>query len=479
MRSPLAILVLAAGRGSRMKSNLAKPLHRLAGRPMIQHLLATVAGLAPSRTVVVVGRDMEEVAALAVPADIVVQDPPEGTADAVRCAGTALVGFAGDVLVLCADTPMVSPQTLARVVAERYRAPAPDLVVLGMRPPDSGGYGRLVTAADGSLEAVVEASDLAAGQRAIALCNSGVMLVAAELLFDLIEDVGKANAQGEYYLPDIIAAARRRGCACRLVEGPADELQGINSRADLARAEAFVQRELRAAALDDGATLVNPDTVVLSYDTRLGRDVVVEPYVVFGPGVEVGDGVTIRAFSHLAGTQIAEGAIIGPFARLRPEADIGPGVHIGNFVEVKKAVIGAGAKINHLAYVGDARVGPAANIGAGTITCNYDGFTKSHTDIGAGAFVGSNASLIAPVKIGDGAVIGAGSVIARDVDAGALGVTRAAQQEIAGWAERARARKAGSVATAAKGDRAKRRVAKAAEAGLPPPRPKAKSGKRG
>ena len=479
MARPLAALVLAAGRGTRMNSHLAKPLHPLAGRPMIQHLLATVAALAPSHTVVVVGREMEEVAALAAPAHIVVQDPPEGTADAVRCARTSLAGFSGDVLVLCADTPLVSQQTLARVVAEKRRAPAPDLVVLGMRPPDSGEYGRLMTAGDGSLEAIVEASDLSAEQRAIALCNSGVMLVAAELLFDLVEEVGKANAQGEYYLPDVVARARRRGCACGLVEGLAEELQGINSRADLARAEAFVQRELRSAALDSGATLVNPDTVVLSYDTHLGRDVVVEPYVVFGPGVEVGDRVTIRAFSHLVGAHIAEGAIIGPFARLRPEADIGPGVHIGNFVEVKKAVIGAGAKINHLAYVGDARVGPAANIGAGTITCNFDGFTNSHTDIGAGAFVGSNASLVAPVKIGDGAVIGAGSVIARDVGAGALGVTRAAQQELAGWAQRGRERKAAAVATAAKGDGAKRRIAEASEAGSRRPRRKAKGGKRG
>ncbi|MCH7692729.1 MAG: bifunctional UDP-N-acetylglucosamine diphosphorylase/glucosamine-1-phosphate N-acetyltransferase GlmU [Proteobacteria bacterium] len=446
-----AAIVLAAGLGTRMESRLPKVLHPLAGRPMIGHLMETLAGVDLERIVVVVGDDMEAVAEAVAPHPTVVQKERLGTGHAVRTACEAVDGFDGTVLVLYADAPLISVETLTRMIEARRRAPRPAVVVLGFRPSDPGPYGRLIVGADGTLQAIVEAGDATPGQGAIALCNSGVMAIDAGALPGLLERIGRDNAKGEYYLTDIVAMARGDGLTCAVVEGDEAELIGVNSRADLARAEAVVQQRLRAAAMAGGATLADPETVYFSHDTRLGRDVTVGPHVVFGPGVAVGDDVEIRAFCHIEGARIATGARIGPFARLRPGADIAAEAHIGNFVEIKNATVETGAKINHLAYVGDSRVGAKANVGAGTITCNYDGFAKHHTDIGAGAFIGSNTALVAPVTVGDGAIIGAGSVITGDVAADALALTRADQEELKGWAKRFRGRRSGRKAAPAKG----------------------------
>ncbi len=446
-----AAIVLAAGLGTRMQSRLPKVLHPLAGRPMVGHLMETLAGLDLERIVVVVGDDMESVAEAVAPHPTVVQKERLGTGHAVRTACAAVDGFDGTVLVLYADTPLISAETLTRTLEARRRAPAPALVVLGFRPSDPGPYGRLIIGEDGTLQAIVEAGDATPGQAAIALCNAGVMAIDSGLLPGLLERIGRDNAKGEVYLTDIVALARGDGLTCAVVEGDEAELIGVNSRADLARAEAVVQERLRAAAMAGGASLADPETVYFSHDTRLGRDVTVGPHVVFGPGVAVGDDVEIRAFCHIEGARIAAGARIGPFARLRPGADIAAEAHIGNFVEIKNTTVETGAKINHLAYVGDSRVGAKANVGAGTITCNYDGFAKHHTDIGAGAFIGSNTALVAPVTVGDGAIIGAGSVITGDVAADALALTRADQEERKGWAKRFRGRKSGRKAAPAKG----------------------------
>ena len=431
-----AAVILAAGLGTRMESAVPKVLHRLAGRPMLAHLLATISPLGLDPVVVVTGKGMDTVAEAAAPYKTVVQDPPLGTGDAVLAAKDALGGFEGTVLVLFGADPLITPGTITRVLAARQQKPRPAIVVLGFRASDPGTYGRLVTAPDGSLEAIAEAGDAAPEQLAITLCNSGLMAIDAKHLWGWLDRLGDDNAKGEYYLTDIIALARADGLPCAVVEGDEAELIGIDSRADLARAEATVQNQLRRAAMDAGATLTDPDSVTFNFDTRLGRDVTIGPNVVFGPGVVVGDGVEIRAFCHIEGAAIASGAIIGPFARLRPGADIAGEAHIGNFVEIKNADIGQGAKINHLTYIGDARVGSGANIGAGTITCNYDGFEKHHTDIGRGAFIGSNVALVAPVKVGDGAIVGAGSVITKDVAKDGLAVTRSKQREIKGGAKK-------------------------------------------
>ena len=446
-----AAIVLAAGLGTRMESRLPKVLHPLAGRPMIGHLMETLAGMDLERIVVVVGDDMEAVAEAVAPHPTVVQKERLGTGHAVRTACEAVDGFDGTVLVLYADAPLISVETLTRMIEARRAAPRPAVVVLGFRPSDPGPYGRLIVGADGTLQAIVEAGDATPGQGAIALCNAGVMAIDGRPLPGLLARIGTDNAKGEVYLTDIVAMARGDGLTCAVVEGDEAELIGVNSRADLARAEAVVQQRLRAAAMAGGATLADPETVYFSHDTRLGRDVTVGPHVVFGPGVAVGDDVEIRAFCHIEGARIATGARIGPFARLRPGADIAAEAHIGNFVEIKNATVETGAKINHLAYVGDSRVGAKANVGAGTITCNYDGFAKHHTDIGAGAFIGSNTALVAPVTVGDGAIIGAGSVITGDVAADALALTRADQEELKGWAKRFRGRRSGRKAAPAKG----------------------------
>jgi bifunctional UDP-N-acetylglucosamine pyrophosphorylase/glucosamine-1-phosphate N-acetyltransferase len=438
----IAAIVLAAGLGTRMKSALPKVLHKVAGRPMVGHIMDRLAEFGAERTVYVVAPGMSEVAAFVAPAPTAVQDPPLGTGHAVLAARHAMAGFSGDVLILFGDTPLLTTATLRAMVEARRAAADPAVVVLGFRPGDPGEYGRLVTGEDGELHSIVEFRDASEAERAIGLCNAGIMAADGERLFSLLDAVGNDNAKGEYYLTDIIAIARRRGEGCAVVEvADAEEVMGVNGRADLAAAEAVAQRRLRTAAMAAGATLTDPETVWFSHDTVLGRDVTIGPNVVFGAGVTVGDNVEIRAFSHIDGATVDDGALIGPFARLRPGARIGRGAHIGNFVEIKEALIETGAKINHLSYVGDSRVGAGANIGAGTITCNYDGFFKSHTDIGAGAFIGSNTALVAPVKVGDGAIIGAGTVVARDVPADALALTRAPHQERAGWAKTYRIRK--------------------------------------
>jgi bifunctional UDP-N-acetylglucosamine pyrophosphorylase/glucosamine-1-phosphate N-acetyltransferase len=354
----------------------------------------------------------------------------------------ALDGFTGDVLVVYGDTPLLTTATLQRMLDARRAPAAPAVVLLGFRPVDAGAYGRLVLDADGGLDRVVEARDATADQLTIPLCNAGVMAVDGRRLFRLLDRVGSDNAKGEYYLTDIVGIARGDGLACAVVEGDESELLGINARSDLAAAERVVQTALRQRAMAGGATLVDPETVYFCWDTELGRDVTVGPCVVFGPGVKVGDRVEIRAFSQLEGTVVGDGALVGPFARLRPGAAIAADAHIGNFVEIKNATVETGAKVNHLTYIGDARIGAAANIGAGTITCNYDGFAKHRTDVGAGAFIGSNTCLVAPVRIGDGAIVGASSAITKNVPAGALALTRGPLTVLAGWAERFRQRRA-------------------------------------
>ncbi len=440
-----AIVILAAGKGTRMKSGRAKVLHALAGQPMLHHVLATARALAPERLVLVLGPDMEEVGDTlpdAVPqAEIAIQQERLGSGHAVLMAKAALAGFTGDVLVLYGDVPLITEETLRALLAARRSGAA--LAVLAFEPEDSAAYGRLVVGPQGKLERIVERLDGDAATAEITLCNSGIMAVDGAHLFALLDGLGNENAKGEYYLTDIVAAARANGLDCVHALAAPEEVLGINDRAQLAEAEAVLQGRLRQAAMKNGATLLDPATTWFSVDTALGEDVTVGPNTVFGPGVRVADGVEIRAFCHLEGAQVGAGAIIGPYARLRPGAEIGAGAHIGNFVEVKQARVEKGAKINHLSYIGDARVGAGANIGAGTITCNYDGFTKSLSDIGAGAFIGSNSALVAPVVIGDGAVVAAGSVITRDVAPDAIAVARGEQSERAGAAARRRDRKSG------------------------------------
>ncbi len=442
----IAAIVLAAGLGTRMKSDLPKVLHPVAGRAMLGHLLDRLAEIDVARTVVVVSPGASAVENFAAPHPAVVQDPPLGTAHAVLAAREELKGFDGKVLILFGDTPLLSTDTMAAMAAALDASPdgspAPAVAVLGFRPEDPAGYGRLVTGAGGRLEAVVEHRDATDEQLGIDLCNAGIMAVDGARLFGLLERIGNDNAKNEYYLTDIVALAVGDGLGCRVVEAAdALEVMGVNTRADLARAEAAMQSRLRDAAMAAGATLIDPDTVWFNFDTKIGRDVVIAPNVVFGPGVTIADHVEVRGFCHIEGATVESGALVGPFARLRPGARIGPEVHIGNFVEIKEALIETGAKVNHLSYVGDSRVGAGANIGAGTITCNYDGFVKSFTDIGAGAFIGSNTALVAPVKIGDGAIIGAGSVITHDVGKDALAITRAPEDERKGWAAAYRIRK--------------------------------------
>jgi len=433
-----AAVVLAAGKGTRMKTELPKVLHKLAGRPMIAHVLANLAPLACERIVVVIGPGMEGIAAAVAPHATALQAEPLGTGHAVLAARAALQGFVGDVLIVYGDCPFISSVTIGRLLARRWAADQPAVVVLGMRPADPAQYGRLIVGADGTLEAIVEYRDAGAEQRAITLCNSGVMAIDGRRLFALLDRVGNANAKGEFYLTDIVAIARDDGAACAVVEAPADELIGINSRAELAAAEAILQHRLRAQAMENGATLIDPQTVFFSFDTRLGRDVVVGPNVVFGPGVEVADDAEIKAFCHLEGAKVAAGAAIGPFARLRPGTVVGERARIGNFVEAKNAIVGPGAKANHLTYLGDAVVGAGANVGAGTVTANYDGFNKHKTEIGADASIGSNSVLVAPVNVGRGAIVGAGSVITESVSADALALGRGRQTEKPGWAAKFR-----------------------------------------
>ena len=441
--APVAVIVLAAGLGTRMKSELPKVLHPIAGRPMIQHLLASVDKLEPERVVVVASAGAQNVRAAVQPHPTAVQTEQRGTGHAVLQAKQHMASFNGDVLILFGGDPLITPKTMKRLLDRRRGDDDPAVVVLGFRPREPGLYGRLVVNGAGRLEAIVEARDATPEQLATDLCNSGAMAVDGKRLFDILERVGNNNAKGEFYLTDMIAIANGDGANCAVIEAQdPDELTGIDTRFDLAAAEAIVQKRLRQSAMANGATLAAPETVFFSHDTVLGRDVIVGPNVVFAPNVKIGNNVTILPFCHLEGATVADGVTIGPFARLRPGAVIGDKVNIGNFVEIKNATLGIGAKVNHLTYLGDARVGAGANVGAGTITCNYDGFFKHQTDIGARAFIGSNTALVAPLKVGEGAIVGAGSVIARDVPANALAVSRATQKQIEGWAEKFRSKKA-------------------------------------
>ncbi len=431
---PVAAIVLAAGKGTRMKSALHKVLHPLAGRPMLRHLLASVAELVPAHTVIVVGagREQVEAAVAGTGAAVVVQDPQLGTAHAVQRAEAALTGFDGDVLILYGDVPLVETATLRRMLDAL--TPEVAAVVLAFRPSDPGAYGRVVDR-DGLIERMVEYRDASAAERAVTLCNSGLMAVRARDLWPLLARVGNANAAGEYYLPDIVELA---DLPSRVIETGAAEVAGINSRAELAGVEAAWQAARRRTMMDAGVTLIAPETIWFAHDTVVAADVTIEPHVWFGPGVSVASGATIRAFSYIEGASVGAGAEVGPFARLRPGADLGARSKVGNFVEVKQARLGDGAKVSHLSYVGDADIGARANIGAGTITCNYDGFFKYRTTIGDGAFIGSNSALVAPVTIGAGAIVGAGSTITADVPADALALVRPAQTAKPGWAARFR-----------------------------------------
>ena len=435
--APTTILILAAGEGTRMRSALPKVLHRVGGRTLIGHVVEAAKASGASRLSAVVGPEREDVAAevrkRAQDASVHVQTERLGTAHAVLSAKAAL-GDGNDLIVAFGDTPLVRPETFARLSGALKDA---DIAVLGFRPNNPQGYGRLIEE-NGNLVAIREEKDASEAEKKITLCNAGIMAFAGRHALSLIEAIGNKNAKREYYLTDAVALARARNLNVTVCEAPEEEVMGINDRSQLAEAEAELQKRMRKAALDSGVTLVAPETVFFSADTKLGKDVTVEPNVVFGPGVIVKDGATIRAFSHLEGAEVGEGAVVGPYARLRPGTKLGAKTKIGNFVEVKAATFGDGAKANHLSYVGDASVGANANIGAGTITCNYDGYDKHKTEIGEGAFIGSNSALVAPVKVGKGAYVGTGSVVTEDVPDDALAVARGRQAVKEGWAAEVR-----------------------------------------
>ncbi|MBN8807127.1 MAG: bifunctional UDP-N-acetylglucosamine diphosphorylase/glucosamine-1-phosphate N-acetyltransferase GlmU [Sphingomonas sp.] len=440
MTTDIAAIILAAGMGTRMKSDLHKVLHPIAGRPMLLHLVDAFDAAGAREKVVVVGARREQVEAAVAPlgARIAPQDEQLGTAHAALMAKDALAGFDGVVVVAFGDTPFLTAATIARMVERLAGDDAPRVAVLGFRPDDAKAYGRIIADRDGAIAKMVEFKDASDDERAVTLCNSGVTAVRAADLWPLLERVGNDNAAGEYYLPDIVMLALADGDRAVVVETDADEVIGINSRAELAYAEARWQTARRDAAMAAGVTLIAPETVWFAYDTAIGRDVTIEPNVFFGPGVTIADRVTIHAYSHIEGAQVGEGAEVGPYARLRPGAVLGEKSKVGNFVEVKKATLGKGAKANHLTYLGDAEIGAGANIGAGTITCNYDGFFKYRTVVGEGAFIGSNSALVAPVTIGAGAIVGAGSTVTQDVEADALRLVRPDQATRPGWAKRFR-----------------------------------------
>ena len=438
---PLLIIVLAAGKGVRMRSDLPKVLHRIGGRSMLAHVLATAQEAGAARLALVVAPGMGSVRAEASGAhpgiEIFEQASQSGTADAVLAARPALEGHRGDVIVLFADTPLVEAATLRKLTAALQAGAG--IAAMGFEPADPSGYGRLIVDGQGRVSAIREHNDASEAERRIGLCNAGAMAFRVPDLAGLLGRIGNANAKSEFYLTDAIALAARDGLATRPVVCSAEEAMGVNSREQLAAAEAVFQARARLQAMQGGATLIAPETVWFSFDTQIGRDVTIEPNVFFGPGVVVEDGAQILANCHMVGVRIRSNARVGPFARFRPGADIGVGAHVGNFVEVKNAKLEQGAKANHLSYIGDGRVGEGANIGAGTIFCNYDGFNKHVTDIGKGAFVGSNTSLVAPVKVGDGAYIASGSVITKNVDADALAIERSPQEQRPGWAAKFRA----------------------------------------
>ena len=437
-----AVVILAAGQGTRMRSDTHKVLHPIASRPLLLHLLDSVDALGADRRVVVVGKGREQVEAAIAGRDVAVayQAEQKGTGHAVLQAEDALTGYDGPVLVLYGDTPFVEAETLRRMLDRLDSGDDPGVVVLASSPPDALKYGRIILGDGDRIAKMVEYKDASEEERSVRLCNSGMMAVRAPDLFRWLAEVGNDNAAGEYYLPDVVNVAAAEGRTAVVIEGDPYETAGVNSRAELAHLELEWQRRRREQVLDEGATLIDPESVWFAFDTKLGRDVTVEPHVVFGPGVQVADGATIHAFSHIEGALIGSRASIGPFARIRPGTRLGESSKVGNFVELKKADVGEGAKVNHLSYIGDASVGSRANIGAGTITCNYDGFGKYRTEIGSRAFIGSNTALVAPVIVGEGAIVGAGSVITRDVEADSLAIERSEQKGVAGWAKRFRDR---------------------------------------
>jgi bifunctional UDP-N-acetylglucosamine pyrophosphorylase/glucosamine-1-phosphate N-acetyltransferase len=438
-----AVIILAAGQGTRMRSDTHKVLHPIASQPLLLHLLDRVDALGADQRVVVVGKGRDPVEAAIAGRDVAnaIQAEQKGTGHAVQQAAAVLGTYDGPVLILYGDTPFVEAETLRRMLDRLNGEDGPGVVVLGSCPEDPGKYGRIIRGKGDSIVKMVEYRDASDDERAVRLCNSGMMAVRAADLFRWLARVGNDNAAGEFYLPDIvnIAAAEKREAV--VIEGDPYEAAGVNSRAELAHLELEWQRRRREQVLHEGATLIDPESVWFAFDTRLGRDVTVEPHVVFGPGVEVADGATIHAFSHIEGAVIGASARIGPFARIRPGTRLGERTKVGNFVELKKARVGAGAKVNHLSYIGDAEIGARANIGAGTITCNYDGFGKYKTEIGEGAFIGSNSALVAPVTIGEGAIVGAGSVVTKNVAADSLAVARGEQRGFVGWAKRFRDKK--------------------------------------
>jgi len=439
------VIVLAAGQGTRMRSDTHKVLHPIAGKPMLLHLLDTVEGMGAAKVVVVVGKGREQIEAAISGRDGVataLQAEQKGTAHAVLMARQALAGFAGPIVVVYGDTPFVTRDSLARMLARLGEADDPGVVVLASSPADGMRYGRVILGTSDRIAKMVEYKDASEAERTVTLCNSGMLAADGARLFDWLSGVGSDNAAHEYYLPDVVMVAQGDGRAPVAIEGEPFETAGVNSRAELAHLELDWQRRRREEALEQGATLIDPESVWFSADTELGRDCTIEPHVVFGRGVKIADGAVIRAFSHIEGATIATGCEVGPFARLRPGTVLEEGAKVGNFVETKKARLGKGAKASHLSYLGDADVGAKANIGAGTITCNYDGFGKYPTTIGAGAFIGSNSALVAPVSIGEGAIVGAGSVVTKDVAADELAVARAPQRGMKGWAARFRASQA-------------------------------------
>jgi bifunctional UDP-N-acetylglucosamine pyrophosphorylase / glucosamine-1-phosphate N-acetyltransferase len=441
----IAVIILAAGMGTRMKSALPKVMHPIAGRPMINAVIATAESLSPTKIIAVVGPDMkplEQVIRMAnSQVECVVQHERLGTGHAVKQAIPALKDFKGDIVILYGDTPLIRPVTLQKMLARLKEADSPCVTVLGFNAANPAEYGRLITSRDNILEEIVEYREATDAQRAITLCNSGVIAAKAPLLRELLALVTNQNSKKEYYLTDIIGLARAKGNLCAYVEGSEQEVLGVNSRAQLAEAEAIVQEQMRLAAMDSGATLIQPETVTFHYDTQIGQDVTIHPYVVFGKDVRIEDNVQIKSFSHIEGAIIEPGAIVGPFARVRPHSVIHKNAHVGNFVEIKNTHLNEGAKANHLSYIGDSDIGSHSNIGAGTITCNYDGYKKSRTVLGENVFIGSNSALVAPLTIGNGAIIGAGSVITDNVPEGALAVARGKQVTLVGKGQEMRKRK--------------------------------------
>jgi len=442
MKQKLGCIILAAGKGSRMKSNIAKPLHKVANLSMVGHVIKTAESLEPEKIVVVIGPDMEDMKKEVSPHTTVIQEVQNGTGGAVLAAKKQFKGFKGDILILYGDSPLVQACTLQKMVETIRQFPALGLTFAGMQVDKPNRYGRMIRNTDGTLDRIVEYKDATEKQREITLCNGGIVCADASKLFDWLERVDNKNAQKEYYLTDLPVIARKDNRMTHVVEVPVDEMAGANSRQELANLERLMQERLREKHMTEGATLVDPSTVYFSHDTIIGQDVIIEPNVFIGLGVEIGDNVHIKAYSHLEGVKVSNNAVIGPFARIRPESTIASGVIIGNFVEIKNSHIAEGTKASHLTYIGDSEVGHDTNIGAGTITCNYDGYKKNKTFIGNNVFVGSNTALVAPVKVEDGAIIAAGSTITKDVEAGALGITRPTQNSVKGFAEKRKTKKA-------------------------------------